>query len=81
MMMCETEILNRVREIIAKIAMISVEQVKEATQLGEELHMESLAYVDLQFELEVAFGVEFYHGSVVDRLAELLARYKLEVDG
>ena len=80
-MVCESDILKRVREIIAEIAMVSAEHVKEDSLLAEELGMESMEFVELQFELETAFGIEFYHGSALDKLAELLAPRKLEDGG
>ena len=50
------EILDEVRQVIAKTLKIPVEQLKEDTQL-EELGAESLDVIEIVYELEDKFGV------------------------
>ena len=46
--------------MIAEILPIPVHQVMSGARLGEELGMESLDYVDLQFRLETEFRIQFF---------------------
>ncbi len=75
------EIEQNVRETVARILRISVDDVAPDAKLGADLGMTSLDYVDLQFSLESEYRVKFYPGSAVERIAELLAPAKLEERG
>lgn len=76
----EPEILERVRQVVAGLLRIPVDSVPPDAKLGQELGMASLDYIDLQFRLETDFGVEFYQGSAVEKLAELLGPKEFEKD-
>ena len=75
------EILERVQKIVAQVLRIPIEQVTPNSLLGEDLGAESLDFVDIQFQLETDYGVQFYQGSAVEKLSELLAPQKLEQNG
>jgi len=74
----DQQILEQVQKIIAEVLRIPQDQVTPDSQLGEDLGGESLDFVDLQFGLETNYGVEFYQGGTLDKLAEVLAPQKLE---
>jgi acyl carrier protein/ribosomal protein L37AE/L43A len=77
----DQEIYECVRQAITAIRQDLGDHLTLDSELGEELGLESLDYVDIEFRLETTFGVEFYHGSAVERLSELLAPRQLEEDG
>ena len=77
----DRDIEQRVRQAVADLLRKSVDDIAPDAKLGQELGMESLDYIDLQFRLETDFRVEFYPGSAVERLAELLIPKELEKDG
>lgn len=76
----DRDIEQRVRQAVADLLRMSIDDIAPDAKLGQELGMESLDYIDLQFHLETEFGVEFYPGSAVERLFELLAPAQLEED-
>ena len=77
----EQQIYDQVRHAVADILRLPVDRITKDARLGEDLGMESIDYVDLQFRLESEFGIQLYPGSAVDRLRELLAPNPLETDG
>jgi acyl carrier protein len=77
----EQEIYREVRSAIADTLRISAQQVTPDALLFHELGAASLDFVDIEFRLETHFGIELYHGSAVDRIAELLAPQLLEEQG
>ena len=77
----DREIGQTVQETVAHILRISVDDVAPDAKLGKDLGMTSLDYVDLQFSLESEYRVEFYSGSAVERIAELLVPAKLQERG
>lgn len=74
-------ILDRIQEIVAETLRLPRERVTPESRLRDDLGAESLDFVDVEFKLEMEFGVEFYHDSVMEKLAELFAPRVLEVDG
>lgn len=81
MMSSDDQILNRIRSVIAEVLRTKVEEVGPHAALGEALGAASLDYVDIQFRLEQEFGVQFFQGSTVDKLAELFSPCPLEKGG
>jgi acyl carrier protein len=77
----EQEIYREVRSAIADTLRISGQQVTPDALLFHDLGAESLDFVDIEFRLETHFGVELYHGSAVERIAELLAPQLMEEQG
>jgi acyl carrier protein len=77
----DEQLSERVRKIIAEILQLPVEEVTPDSVLGAELGATSMDFVETQFRLEVDFEVEFYKGSVVEKLAEIFAPQKLEAGG
>jgi acyl carrier protein len=77
----DQEIYDCVRQAITAIRRDLGDRLTPDSELGEELGLESLDYVDIEFRLETTFGVEFYHGSALEKLSELLAPLQLEEDG
>ena len=77
----DQEIYESVRQAITAIRRDLGNRVTPECELGAELGLESLDYVDIEFRLETTYGVEFYHGSALEKLAELLAPRQLEEDG
>lgn len=77
----DQEIYECVRQAIIAIRQDLGDRLTPDSDLGEELGLESLDYVDIEFQLETTFGVELYHGSAVEKLSELLAPRQLEEDG
>ncbi len=67
----DEQVFEKVRTIIAGVLRISPGEVKLDSVLTEELGMESLDFVDIQFQLEKEFKIRFYAGSVVEKLAEI----------
>ncbi len=74
-------IFSHVQKAVADTLRESPDRVEPDSHLRDDLGMTSLDFVDIGFRLETEFGVEFYHGSAVERLEELLAPEKLEEDG
>jgi hypothetical protein len=70
-----------VRQAIITIRQDLGDRLTLDSELGIELGLESLDYMDIEFQLETTFGIEFYHGSAVEKLSELLAPRQLEEDG
>jgi acyl carrier protein len=81
LMPTDQEIYECVRQAITSIREDLGDRLTIDSELGEELGLESLDYVDIEFRLETTFGVEFYHGSALEKLSELLAPRQLEEDG
>jgi acyl carrier protein len=81
MAVSEEEIYTEVRRAIADTLRISPQRVTPDALLFHDLGAESLDFVDIEFHLETHFGVELYHGSAVERIAELLAPQLLEERG
>jgi acyl carrier protein len=77
----DDELFKAVQKAVAETLRIPFEKVTRDSLLFHELGAESLDFVDIEFRLESEFGVEFYHGSAVERLAELFAPQALEVNG
>jgi acyl carrier protein len=77
----DREIYECVRQAITVIRQDLGDRLTLDSELGDELGLESLDYVDVEFRLETTFGVEFYHGSALEKLSELLAPRQLEEDG
>jgi acyl carrier protein len=77
----DQEIYECVHQAITTIRQDLGDRLTPDSELGEELGLESLDYVDIEFRLETTFGVEFYHGSALEKLSELLAPRQLEEDG
>jgi len=77
----DEEIFERVRKAIAEILRITVDRITPDSRFGDDLGAESIDLVDLEFRLEEEFGIEFYHGSGVEKLEEQLGTEKLEQDG
>jgi acyl carrier protein len=77
----DQEIYECVRQAITSIREDLGDRLTIDSELGEELGLESLDYVDIEFRLETTFGVEFYHGSALEKLSELLAPRRLEENG
>lgn len=77
----DQELLERVQNIIAEVLRIPIDRVKPDSLLGEDLGAESMDFVDIQFRLEVDCAVQFYQGSVIEKLSELLAPRILEENG
>ena len=59
----DQEIYESVRQAITAIRRDLGNRVTPECELGAELGLESLDYVDIEFRLETTYGVEFYHGS------------------
>ena len=66
----EQQIYDQVRHAVADILRLPVDRITKDARLGEDLGMESIDYVDLQFRLESEFGIQLYPGSAADRLRE-----------
>ena len=77
----DEQVLERVRAAVAEVLRIPADQIKPNSLLGDELGAESLDFVDIQFRLETDCGVEFFHGSMVEKLSEVLAPQQLEEQG
>src|SRR5687768_7787323 len=77
----DQEIYECVRQAVISIRQDLDEHLTPDSELGMELGLESLDYMDIEFRLETTFGIEFYHGSAVEKLSELLAPRQLEEDG
>ena len=77
----DDELFEVVQKAIADTLRISLSKVTHDSLLFHELGAESLDFVDIEFRLESELGVEFYHGSAVEKLAELLAPEAVEVNG
>ncbi len=65
----------------ANILRMSEDKVAADSRLGADLGMESLDFVDLQFQLETKYGVEFFQGSSVEKIEEVLGSEPIAVDG
>jgi acyl carrier protein len=79
--MNDEAILERIQTVVAETLRIPRERVQPDSLLTSDLGAESLDFVDIEFKLEMEFGVEFYHDSVMEKLAELFAPRQLEANG
>jgi acyl carrier protein len=77
----DQEIFECVRQAITEMRPDLASQLTLDSKLGAELGLESLDYMELEFQLETTFGIEFYHGSAIEKLSELLAPRQLEDNG
>lgn len=77
----EKEILGQVQKSVAEVLRIPVTDVKEDSRLGEDLDAESMDFVEVIFRVETEYGIEFYPGSAMELLAELLAPNPIEEKG
>ncbi len=77
----DQEIYECVRQAIITIRQDLGDRLTLDSELGIELGLESLDYMDIEFQLETTCGIEFYHGSAIEKLSELLAPRQLEEDG
>jgi len=81
MMYTDDEIVERVKAIIAEILMISRDEVKIDSVLGEELGATSLDFVDIHFRLETEFKISFYQGNILEKLSEVFGEEALSING
>ena len=63
-MSSESERMNTVRECIAESLSVEVEEVKPESNLMDDLGADSLAFLDIVFQLEQAFDIEITRGEM-----------------
>ncbi len=66
----DEEIITGVRESIADVMKIPIDEVKLDSILTEDLEAVSIDFVDIMFHLESKFQVTFHSGNPLDRIAE-----------
>ncbi len=77
----DAEIFECVRAIIADTLAIEREEVKMDSVLSEELHAESIDFVDIMSRIETELNVQFCEAGVFDKLEELFGADVLAVKG
>lgn len=55
-------ILERLRPILAERLFVDIDEVQENSRLIDDLQVDSLDFVDLQYALEEQFEIRFGHG-------------------
>ena len=75
------EVVVAVRETIADVLKIPVEEVKIDSVLTDDLGAMSIDFVDMMFRLEAEFQVTFHPGNPLDRLSESFPPDSLSRDG
>ena len=68
----EEELRRRVRAVIARTLRVPVEEVKDDSELVDELGADSMDFIDITFKLGQEFDVEFCEEGMVAKLEELL---------
>jgi acyl carrier protein len=58
----EDELLKRLRPILAQRLFVELEEVQPNSRLIDDLQVDSLDFVDLQYALEEQFHIRFGHG-------------------
>ena len=56
------ELLDQLRPLLAERLFVDIDEVQLQSRLIDDLQVDSLDFVDLQFALEKKFGVRFGHG-------------------
>ena len=77
----DDEILEAVRESIADVLKIPLEDVKPDSVLTDDLEAVSIDFVDIMFRLESRFNVEFHAGNPLDQIAQSFEPGSLSRDG
>ena len=58
----EDELFKRLRPILAQRLFVEIDEVQPNSRLIDDLQVDSLDFVDLQYALEEQFGIQFGHG-------------------
>lgn len=61
-MTSDDELFQRLRPLLAERLFVKIDEVQPQSRLIDDLQVDSLDFVDLQFALEETFGVRFGHG-------------------
>ncbi|MCP4630028.1 MAG: hypothetical protein GY850_41945 [bacterium] len=68
----EDQILSKIIEIIADIAMIEVSEIEPSSSLVDDLGLESIDFLDLTFKIEQTFNIEIPRINPIQRISNLI---------
>ncbi len=79
--MTRAEVLEGVKECLAKVLDIPVESIHEESKIIQDLEADSLDFLDLSFHIQQKFGVSFSPREDERRLQEKLGGAAVQKDG
>jgi acyl carrier protein len=79
--MTRAEVLEGVKECLAKVLDISVESIHEDSRIIQDLGADSLDFLDLSFHIQQKFGVSFSPRDDERRLQEKLGGVAVQNNG
>ncbi len=64
MAMTEEEVFSKVRDVLTSALAVDADEVQPQAKLTQDLGAESIDYLDIQFQLEKAFGIKIQPGDM-----------------
>lgn len=79
--MTDEDIIQRLKEIIATVLMMSPDEISPDASLIDDLGVESIDFLDITFRLEETFGIPLPRRNPIQRIADRYGREELIQDG
>ena len=77
----DEEILNKIKEIIGKLVLMSPDEISDDASFVDDLGMESIDFLDVAFRLEETFGISLPRQGLMQRFVNRFGKDELVNDG
>ena len=77
----DEEILQTIKEIVAKVVLMEPDEIEEDASLVDDIGLESIDFLDVAFRLEETYGISLPRQGFVQRFVDKLGPEALAKDG
>ena len=77
----DEEVLQKIKEIIGKVVLMSPDEISDDASLVDDIGMESIDFLDVAFRLEETFGISLPRQDFVQRFVDKLGPGVLSNEG
>lgn len=77
----DEDILNKIKEIIGKLVLMSPDEISDDASFVDDLGMESIDFLDVAFRLEETFGISLPRQGLMQRFVNRFGKDELVNDG
>ena len=77
----DEQILNKIKEIIGKLVLMSPDEISDDASFVDDLGMESIDFLDVAFRLEETFGISLPRQGLMQRFVNRFGKNELFKDG